>query len=71
MLEINFGESDYSIEEGSMRFSSPIALQFRQNQNPFMLVLSPVTIDTAEGKNLGIFINSETIVAGSQATAGS
>ena len=70
MFEINFLESDYSIVEGSTEFSSPIIIQLRQNQNPFTLMLSPVTIDTAESKNLSFFINSPTILPTSRATAG-
>ena len=70
MLEINFLESTYSIVEGAAELSSPIMIQLRQNQNPFTLMLSPVTIDTAESKNLSFFINSETILPGSRATAG-
>ncbi|CAI8002445.1 hypothetical protein GBAR_LOCUS3394 [Geodia barretti] len=69
LLEINFLESDYSIVEGSAELSSPIMIQLRQNQNPFTLMLSPVSIDTAESKGLGFFINSETIPPGSRATA--
>ena len=71
MLEINFGESDYNVVEGSERLSCPITLQFRQNQNPFNLTLTPVTVDTAEAMGLGFFINAENIVLGSRATAGS
>ena len=67
MLEINFGESDYSIEEGSGVLSSPITLQFRNNQNPFRVRLSAVT---AEGMGLGFFINSMTIDASSRAITG-
>ena len=60
-LEINFEESDYSIEEG-YGLNTPIRLQFRNNQNPFTITFTPVTIDAAEGKGLGVnFINSETI----------
>ena len=57
--------------EGSERLSSRITLQFRENQNPFNLTLTPVTVDTAEAMGLGFFINSESIVLGSRATAGS
>ena len=63
-------ESDYSIVEGDTELSSPIMIQLRQNQNPFTLRLSPVTIDAAESKNLSFFINSETILPGSRARAG-
>ena len=70
VLEINFLESDYSGVEGSAELSSPIMIQLRQNQNPFTLMLSPVSIDTAESKGLGFFINFETILPGSRATAG-
>ena len=71
MLEVNFGEFDYRVLEGSDRLSSPITLQFRENQNPFNLTLTTVTVDTAEAMGLGFFINAETIALGSRATAGS
>ena len=71
VLEINFGESDYCIEEGGLGvLSSPITLQFRTNQNPFTVMLSPVTVATAEGMDLEVFINSMTIDASSRATKG-
>ena len=70
MLELKFGESDYSIEEGSGILSSPIYLQFRNKQNPFKVMLSPVTVATAEEMGLGFFINSFTIAASSRATKG-
>ena len=69
-LQINFGEADYSIVEGSDILSSTIMLQFRNNQNPFTVRLSPVTVGTAESMNLGFFINSGTITADSRATLG-
>ena len=56
-----------SIEEGSGVLSS---LQFRANQNPFTVMLSPVTVASAEGMGLGGFINSMTIDASSRATTG-
>ena len=65
-----FLESDYSIVEGAAELSSPIMIQLRQNQNPFTLMLSPVTIDVAESKGLSLFINSQTILHGARATAG-
>ena len=69
MLQINFGESDYRVFEGSERLSSPITVQFRENQNPFTLTLTPVTVDTAETMGLGLFINPYSF-PGSRATAG-
>ena len=69
-LQINFRESDYSIEEGSDRLNSNITLDFRYNQNPFTVRLSTVTIDTAERMGLGLFINSKTIPRDSRAIAG-
>ena len=69
MLEINFDESDYSIEEGSP-VTNIMNLQFRTNQNSFTLTLSSVTIGTAESEGLGLFINSENINSPSRATAG-
>ena len=56
-LEINFEESDYSIEEGGI-LSTDIRFQFSNNQNPFTVTLTPVDIDTAEALGLGFFINS-------------
>ena len=69
MLEINFEEDDYSIEEGGT-LSTVIRLQFRQNQNPFTVRLCPVSIDTAEAMNLGSFIDFYNIDDISRATAG-
>ena len=69
-LEINFEESDYAITEGS-GLSTPIRLQFRNNQNPFTITFSPVTIDSVEDMGLGAnFINSETIEEESRAELG-
>ena len=70
VLEINFIESDYSFEEGERIPCTQTTLQFRTNQNPFNITLSPVTVDTAESMGLGFFINSATIAQGSRATAG-
>ena len=70
VLEINFGESDYSIQEGSGELTCPITLQFRNNQNPFTVMLSPVTVFIAERMGLGVFINSMTIDILSRATTG-
>ena len=67
MLEINFGDV---VQEGSTVQSSLITFQFRTNQNPFNITLSPVTVDTAESMGLGFFINSASIPPGSRATAG-
>ena len=68
-LEINFVEPDYSIEEGGT-LSTVIRFQFRQNQNPFTVRLCPLSIDTAEYMNLGVFIDSDTIDEISRATPG-
>ena len=72
VLKISFLESDYSFDEGSTTatLNTQITLQFQPNQNPFNITLSPVTVDTAESMGLGFFINSETILPGSRATAG-
>ena len=70
VLQINFGESDYSIEEGAGELSSPITLQFRINQNPFTVMLSPVTVATAEEMGLGFFISFYRIESTYRATAG-
>ena len=68
VLQINFDQSDYTIIEGSATLSSPITLIFRQNQNPFTIMLSPVTVATAEAAGVGDFINADAITAGSRAT---
>ena len=68
-LEINFEESDYSIEEGGT-LSTNIRFQFRNNQNPFSVRLCPVNIDIVEASGLGRFINSGDIDIISRATAG-
>ena len=68
-FRINFRESDYSTVEGSNMLNLAISLQFRYNQNPFTVRLTPVTVDTAESMNLGFFINSDTITADSRARA--
>ena len=70
MLQINFGESDYSIEEGSGMLSSQISFTFRANQNPFTVRLSPVTVATAEEMGLGDFINAMIIESTFRTTAG-
>ena len=54
VLEINFEELDYAIEEGSYL---PIILQFRKIQNPFTVRISTVTIGTAASLDLGSFID--------------
>ena len=71
VLEINFGKFNYRVEEDSEGLNYPIILQFRENQNPFNITLTPVTVNTAEAMGLGFFINSGTIVQGSRTTAGS
>ena len=50
--------------------SSPITLQFRKNQNPFTVRLTPITVDTAERMGLGLFINSSIITHYSRAITG-
>ena len=57
VLEINFDECDVSIIEGSSTSTISITLSFRNNQNPFMIMLTPVTIERAENLSLGSFIN--------------
>lgn len=69
VLMINFGEPDYSTDESSPILSPPITLQFRTNQNPFTVILSSATVDSAESMGLGSFINSDTIRRGYRATA--
>ena len=70
VLQINFGESDYSIEEGTNMLSTSITLQFRASQRDFSVTLCPVTVNTAETEGLGNFINADTITNESRATAG-
>ena len=70
VLQINFGESDYSIEEGANMLSTPITLQFRAGQRDFCVTLCPVTVNRAETEGLGNFINAETITKASRATEG-
>ena len=55
-LEINFEESDYSIEEGGT-LSTDIHFQFRGTQNPFSVRICPVNISTAEALGLDRFID--------------
>ena len=69
MLQINFEEFDYSIEEGGT-LSTDIRLQFRNNQNPFTVTLTPVDIPTAEALGLEFFIDSGNIIDIVRATAG-
>ena len=71
VLEINFDECDVSIKEGSSTSTISITLSFRNNQNPFMIMLTPVTIERAENLSLGSFINFNSISPTFQATAGS
>ena len=70
VLEINFRESKFVLEEGSTGLCSPIVLEFQNNQNPFTVTLSPVSVATAEVKGVGFFIKSDTIPSQSRATAG-
>lgn len=68
-LEINFGESDYSIMEGSPD-RPRILFQFRRTQNPFTVTLHPVSITEAldpAGFSASDFISAEDI---SEATPG-
>ena len=69
-LQINFEESDYSITEGVSVLSDTMTLTFRSNQNPFSVILTPVTIDTAQNMGLGSFINFDNIARTFRATAG-
>ena len=43
VLEINFRESKFVLEEGSTGLCSPIVLEFQNNQNPFNVTLSRVS----------------------------
>ena len=59
-LGINFVETEYAIEEGGT-LNDDIRLQFRNNQNPFTITLSAVSINTTEELGLGINIFSDFI----------
>ena len=69
-LEYAFEVSDYSITEGISVLSNNMVLTFRNNQNPFSVTLTPVTIDTAENLGLVSFVNSDNIAPTFRATAG-
>ena len=72
-LEINFdlGGCPFSrVEEGSGTLGTPLRLQYRRNQNPFTVTLTPTTIDGVESFGLGSFINSLTIGLTFRASAG-
>ena len=60
MLQVYFEESNYHITEGS-NLNKPIRLMITNNQNPFNLILSAVTIDSVEDAGLGAFIDYSTI----------
>ena len=47
--------------EGSGTPNSAITLNFLPNQNPFTLLLAPVTVTEIEFRSLGDFINSQSI----------
>ena len=68
-LEINFGEPDYSFTEGSTSFSSPLTLQYRNNQNPFTVIIRAVSLETVVASGLEVFFND--INNTRRATAGS
>ena len=68
-LEVNFERCDYSIEEGGT-LRTNIRLQYRNNQNPFTVTLSPLSVNTTEILGLGLFINSDNTDIISRATAG-
>ena len=70
VLQINFGESDYSIEEGQTMLSTQITLLMRASQREFRITLCPATIREVENEGLGFFISSDTITNSSRATAG-
>ena len=63
VLEINFVEFDYSLLEGSETLSSQISFAFH-------ITLTPVSVDEAESRGLGNFINSMSIGPLFRATAG-
>ena len=69
-LKITFGEADYRIEEDSGILITPIPLQFRENQNPFTVILTPVEVGDIDSLGLQSFINPDNIGDTSRATAG-
>ena len=72
-LEIYFEKSNYKIEESAhqtLGSCANISFQFRNNQSPFTVTLSPVSIDTAEKMGLVFLINSQAITLISRATPG-
>ena len=72
-LEINFDLEgcDYAVfEEGSSSLNTPIKLQYRRNQNPFTVTVTPSSIDQAEAMGLGHFVNSRTISPSFRAISG-
>ena len=71
-MEINFKTLDYSIREGEdATRTTSITMQFRKAQNPFTLLLSPVSIDDAiTHYSLGDFINPNAIAEINKATPG-
>ena len=70
VLQINFDEDDYSIDEDET-LNTDIRFQFSQNQNSFTVHLCAVSIDDAQDMGLGYFIDSDTINNTLRATAGS
>ena len=69
VLNINFQETDYVVNEGDLQGS--IILRLRETQNPFTVTLHPVTITEARdpaGFNLSLFIAA--VPADAQATQG-
>ena len=69
-LEIYFEDSEYSVGEDEA-MGAPIHMKFRKTQNPFILTLSPASINDAETVfNVGNFIDFDTIVEPFRATPG-
>ena len=61
VLEFSFRDCDYSMNEGSGTLNLPISFIFADSQNPFTLIISTVTVETAESRGLGALINVQTI----------
>ena len=69
VLNINFRETDYVVNEGDK--GGLIILRLRETQNPFTVTLHPVTITEARdpaGINVSLFVAA--VPADAQATAG-
>ena len=69
VLEFSFRDCDYSVNEGSGTLNLPISFMFSDNQNPFTITLSTITVETAESRGLGDLISAQAIFNDSRATS--